>query len=238
MAPGPYDDIEPRFGRESLFRKKLNQLRSTGHIANIPEVDSYTRSKEIEKSTYLENVASTLAKADPQELDRITLLDSLTQLYNHNTIMRIMKDEAKRAKRYKFHTALLMISVDALQEINLKHGAFASDSILKGVGNFLMGTIRDVDIPARFDAEHFLIVCPQTDVSGASVLAERLRGKICTERISDAGQNWTITVSIGIAAFPTHGVKEEDLINQAQNAMAEAETAGGNSFIVAPNSAQ
>lgn len=231
MAPGHRDDeVQPLFGRESLFRKKLNEIRTTGQNSGMAQADSRIRLNEIGKSTYLENVASTLAKSDPQDLERITLLDSLTQVYNHNTILRILKDEVKRARRYKFSIALLMIGVDGLRDINEKNGPIITDSILKGVAEFLMNGIRDVDIPARYDAEHFLILCPQTDAAGASVLAERLQGRIAAEQISEDLRNWTVTISSGIAVYPSDGVTAEDLVGKANLLMAEAQQRGGNTY--------
>jgi diguanylate cyclase (GGDEF)-like protein len=232
MALGDNDPTQPHFGRESLFRKKLNQLRTSGSIENRPIYDSVSRTKEIEKSAYLEQVASTLTNTDPVELDRLTLLDGLTELYNHKTISRVLKDELKRSKRYKYNTAIVMVKIDGFDEIIGRFGHLASDSVFKGTANFLMATIRDVDIPARYDAETFVVVCPQTDVSGASVLAERLRSKIYTERISDVGQNWTVTISIGICAYPSGGTKEEELFKSSLDAVVEAQNRGGNTFCI------
>jgi diguanylate cyclase (GGDEF)-like protein len=229
---GPNDPTQPHFGRESLFRKKLNQLRTSGSIENRPIYDSVSRTKEIEKSAYLEQVASTLTNTDAVELDRLTLLDGLTELYNHKTISRVLKDELKRSKRYKYNTAIVMVKIDSFDEIIGRFGHLASDSVFKGTATFLMNTIRDVDIPARYDAETFVVVCPQTDVSGASVLAERLRSKIYTERISDVGQNWTVTISIGISAYPSGGTKEDELFKSSMDAVVEALNRGGNTFCI------
>jgi len=232
MAPGPRDQDQPHFGRESLFRKKLNQLRTSGEIQNLPGYDSASRTREIEKGAYLEQVHTTLTNADPVDLDRLTLLDGLTELYNNKTICRVLKDELKRSKRYKYNTALVMVRVDGFDEIIGRFGHLASDSVFKGSANFLMNTIRDVDIPARYDGDTFVVVCPQTDVSGASVLAERLRSRIYSERISDVGQNWTVTISIGISAYPSGGTKEEDLFQSALAALADAQQRGGNTFSI------
>jgi diguanylate cyclase (GGDEF)-like protein len=232
MALGPRDQQQPLFGRESLFRKKLNQLRTSGHIDNFPSTDSVSRTREIETSAYLEQAHASLSNTDPVELDRLTLLDNTTELYNHKTITRVLKDELKRSKRYKYNTAIVSLRIDGFEEIVGKFGHFASDSVLKGAANFLMATIRDVDIPARYDSETFVVVCPQTDISGASVLAERLRNKIFTERISDVGQNWSVTISIGISAYPSGGAKEDELFASSMEALREAQRRGGNSYAI------
>lgn len=231
MAPGPRDQDQPIMGRESLFRKKLNQLRTDGHLNQLPTSDSARRTREIEKSNYLDNLHNTLAtNSDPVEMDRLTLLDGLTELYNNKSIVRVLKDELKRSRRYKYATTVLLLRVDGFHEIQGKFGHLASNSVLKGTANFLMSIIRDVDIPGRYDGETFVVVCPQTDLAGASVLAERIRAKIYTERISDVGQNWTVTVSQGLAAYPVSGQKEDELFRSALNALNDAQRRGGNTY--------
>ena len=190
-------------------------------------------SRELERNALLENVASTMQQTDKRQMERLTLLDTVTEIYNHDTIMRIFKDEVKRAKRYRFPMSLVMVSVDGFAETNSRFGPLTGDSILKGVSNFLMSTIRDVDIPARFDSETFLILCPNTDPQGITVLAERLRHKICTERVSDVGQNWTVTLSIGMGSYPLNGVSETDLLGTVQQARRDAQARGGNCYVPA-----
>jgi len=96
-----------------------------------------------------------------------------------------------------------------------------------------MAIIRDVDIPARFDNGVFLVLCPDTEPKGVSVLAERIRSKIMLTRVSDVGQNWHVTVSQGIAGFPGAAVKGEELIQNAIIAANSAQKNGGNQTVLA-----
>ncbi|MGD9684334.1 MAG: GGDEF domain-containing protein [Candidatus Obscuribacterales bacterium] len=226
-------DQEPLFAREGLFRQKLNQLRKTGSIIQNAKVDSQSRLRELEQGGYLTNVQSTLKNTDPKEMERLTLLDNVTELYNHNTVTRILSDELKRSKRYKHDCTIVMILVDGLYQAQQGYGSDVSDSILKGVSDFLMAEVRDVDIPSRFSSEQLLVVCPETNTEGTCVLGERLRNKICLERVSDLGQNWHVTLSIGIASFPEHASNFEDLINAAETALNRAVDHGGNVVYVA-----
>ncbi len=226
-------DQEPLFAREGLFRQKLNQLRKTGKIPQQTQGDTQSRLKELEQGSYLTNVQSTLSKTDPKELERITLLDNVTELYNHNTSSRIIADELKRSKRYKHDSTILMLLVDNLYGIQQSHGADVSDSILKGVADFLMRTVRDVDIPARWSAEQLLVLCPETDAQGVAILAERIRSRLPLERVSDLTQNWHVTVSIGIASFPSHAMNFEELLARSEDALNQAIDKGGNCVVIA-----
>src|SRR5271170_4698230 len=101
-------------GRESLFRRKLSQLRTTGEIKRMSTNNNQAGFKEIEQSIYLANVNSNWVHSDPRQLEKVALLDSLTELYNHDTINRMLKDEVKRALRYKKELSLLIITIDCL----------------------------------------------------------------------------------------------------------------------------
>src|ERR1700733_12899643 len=116
MAPMGSNQDQPWLGRESLFRRKLNQLRTTGQIGNLQQAESVNRIKELEKSTYIDQAYTNLAKGEPQEMEKMTLLDNLTELYNHQTIMRILRDDLKRGKRYKYASVVLVVSIDGLSE--------------------------------------------------------------------------------------------------------------------------
>ncbi len=222
-------DQEPLFAREGLFRQRLNQLRKDGRINQPPAPDSINRLKELEHGNYLANVQSTLSQQDPKEMERITLLDSVTQLYNHTTVTRALTDELKKSKRYKRNCSVLVLLVDGLYGIQQSYGYETADSILKGVADFVMNEVRDVDIPARYSAEELLVVCPETDAKGTAILAERIRTKICLERVSDIGQNWHVTCSIGIACFPDSATTIDELVEKARVALNQSIDNGGNS---------
>lgn len=231
MAPGGKD--EALYGRESLFRQKLDQLRTTGEIKKKARLDPMARVRELEQSSLLAGTHGVISSQSPQDLQKLTLLDSLTELYNHDSIVRIFKDELKRSRRYKHNESLIILKVDQLDQIEASHGKLVSDSILKGLSNYIMKMIRDVDIPARYDSQHFAIVLPETDLKGATILAERLRGKIGFERISEMGQNWSVTVSVGISNFPAHSPSPEDLMKRAVQACTVASMQGGDTVRVA-----
>lgn len=227
------DDDQAWLGRESLFRKKLNQLRTTGRIENRPQVEAAPRAKEIERSQYLQNIDNLYRTAEPDDLQKVTLLDSVTELYNHGTITRIMGDEIRRGKRYKYASVILMVSPDNLQDVFLKNGQLAVDSIYKGTAAFLMNTIRDVDIPGRLNQETFVVICPNTDLKGGSVLAERIRNNILQKPISDMGQNHTVTASVAVVEFPSQCTSVEEAIAILTSSIEQAKEKGGDCVVLA-----
>ena len=113
----------------------------------------------------------------------------------------MLKDEIRRAQRYKNPLALLAIVIDAMPTITDQTDAIIFNPLLKAVAQFLMKTVREVDIPGRYDLDRFIIVCPETNLDGALTLAGRLCTSIESENISAPGQESHITISIRSGYF-------------------------------------
>jgi two-component system, cell cycle response regulator len=230
MPQSDKNEDEALLGRESLFRQKLNQLRNTGEIQRTIISSHYLGFKAIEQNHYLNNVSQSLQHTDPRQLESLALLDMHTELYNHNTLCRILKDELRRAMRYKNPLALLAIAIDNLHHSADETDSNACDVLLKVAAQFLMKAVRDVDIPARYDRDSFIIVCPETNLDGAISLSGRLCTGIEAEEFPVSGQRSKLTVSIGMATFPDLADGYEKLLYLAFQALKDARHSGGNTF--------
>lgn len=221
---------EPILGRESLFRQKLHQLRNTGEVKRIISNSRSSQFRQIEQSQLLNNVSSALEHADPKVLENLALLDTPTELYNHNTLCRVLQDEVRRGQRYKKSLALLAIALDSLPYANCSTDAMAFDGLLREAAQFLMKAIRDVDIPGRYDLNRLVIICPETNLDGALCLAGRLCSSIESENFSIIGKKSPVTISIGIATFPDLARSHEVLLHLAMQSLTIAKQSGGNTF--------
>ncbi len=212
-----------------MFCRVLESPQRTKQAVQRQAVDSQVmeRVKELEQRSLLSNTQATLTSAKTEDLERLALLDSLTELYNSRTFLKELKDEIKRGKRYKRPVSLAMISIDGFKEIHRQYGALTGDAVLKVVANVLRTSIRDVDIAARYSAEEFAIIFPETNTSGASVVAERLRQRIGTQAITHNWHNLKVTASIGLASFPTHAREHDELIARSVQALELAVQRGG-----------
>lgn len=189
------------------------------------------RVKELEQRSLLTNTETRIGAVKGEEIERLALLDTLTELYNSRTFLKEIRDELKRAKRYKRPVALCMIAIDGFEQITKQYGALTSDAVLKAVGSVLRGTIRAVDIAARYSAEEFAIIFPETNAAGALIVAERIRQRIATQPISHNWHNLKVTVSIGLAAFPAHAREHDELIGRSMQALEQAFNRGGDQVL-------
>jgi diguanylate cyclase (GGDEF)-like protein len=178
------------------------------------------------------------------ELQRIDLLetesitDPLTKLYNRRYLDRRIEEEVARSKRYSLNLSVLMLDIDHFKRINDTYGHQAGDVILCTLGSMIKTDIRDIDVAARYGGEEFLVICANTAIDVAALLAERLRQQVESHQFQffdSSGRNQTIqiSVSIGVASFNTSIDSKEKLIQTADQALYRAKEEGRNRVIIA-----
>jgi len=165
------------------------------------------------------------------ELQRIARTDSLTQLGNRRLFDEALKREWDRAARLHKPLALLMLDIDWFKKYNDLYGHPAGDVTLREVASCIArGVHRPADICARYGGEEFTVVLPDTNLSGAYHVAEKIRKAV--ERLSLAHEDSPlkiVTVSVGVAMrIPTQGLAPDVLIDGADEAMYRAKQAGRN----------
>ena len=163
------------------------------------------------------------------ELERLSVTDPLTGLFNRLRMMEVVENEVRRSRRLHHHFSVVMADLDLFKRYNDEFGHPAGDIVLKRVAAIMREASRDVDFVARYGGEEFLIMMPETDIEGAAEFAERIRKKIRAERLPE-GQ---ITLSLGVSAFPMHGDTPEQLIAEADAALYLAKRAGGDRVVAA-----
>ncbi len=163
------------------------------------------------------------------DLKHMATHDSLTGLYNRRVLEERLNDEVIRATRYNHPLSVFMLDIDHFKPINDRYGHHIGDSILQDFSKVLEGSIRNSDYAARYGGEEFIIILPETSLSKAEEMAERLRKQIEENSFSIEGnKNHKLTTSIGIATFPEHAQTDQDLLEAADSAMYTAKKAGRN----------
>ncbi len=163
------------------------------------------------------------------ELERLSITDALTGLYNRRHLMGTLVSEAQRSRRLRRPFSVLLADADHFKQYNDTHGHPAGDAALVKIADILRRTTRAVDCVARYGGEEFLVVLLETTVATATVVAERIRARVAGEAFS-GGQ---MTMSIGVAECPTHGDTPEELIASADAALYEAKGAGRDRVVAA-----
>lgn len=157
-------------------------------------------------------------------------LDGLTGLYTHQYVQENLSNELLKSQRFRYKVSLLMIDIDYFKKINDNYGHPQGDSILREVSRLIKETIRAYDVPARYGGEEFAVVLPHADPDQALQVAERMRHTIASHAFSgrNARESLHVTVSIGLASYPTNAKTKAELIGRADQALYLAKSEGRN----------
>lgn len=169
-----------------------------------------------------------------QTMDRLRAegdLDHLTGLANRRRFRAALSREVERWHRYGAPCALLMLDIDFMKAINDKYGHPAGDAVIRHIANTLTKVSRNNDIAARLGGEEFALLLAGISDAKAELAAKRLLSILAEQPIEGVGN---ITVSIGVAACPTHANSERTLYAASDKALYVAKNEGRNRVAVAP----
>jgi diguanylate cyclase (GGDEF)-like protein len=181
-------------------------------------------------------------------LQRVSIHDELTGLFNYRYLHGRLSEEFKRAERQHEPLACCVLDIDRLKGHNEKAGRTFGDSVLRGVAEVIRRSVRENDVVARYGADEFLIMLPATHFAGSLTVAERSWRDVAAiewpgSAVTAASQ---VTVSLGVALYPTRDVRTKDaLLKAADAALLHAKREGSNricvfqqqGFIYTPNTA-
>jgi diguanylate cyclase (GGDEF)-like protein len=180
-----------------------------------------------------EKLTSLLEQLDlkSKEIQKIIITDSLTKLYNRHHLVTVLEDEMARCPRYGHLLAMMMVDIDEFRSFNEDYGQQAGDNMLEVCGKVIKEKIRKFDRAFRYGGEEFVIVLPETDLTLAYIVAERIRNNFqnktfrVTSQEGRAREKASRTISIGITAtftYQTSIISIDDLINQTEQALSFA----------------
>src|SRR5207244_13493599 len=106
--------------------------------------------------------------------------------------------------------SVLLIDVDFLKRINDTEGHLAGDEVLRQIASLLEEAVRRVDIVARYGGEEFVVILPETGKDGAKTFGERLCERFAAHQFGAGGRNIRLTVSVGLATFPSPQIESAD----------------------------
>lgn len=170
-----------------------------------------------------------------EQLHLRAIRDGLTGLFNRGFMEEALAIEQQQALRRDSCIGIMMLDVDHFKRYNDHFGHAAGDTLLRAIGKLIQQTVREGDMPCRYGGEEFVVILPGADLASTQQRAEALR--LAIERWRPASENSAlgkVTVSIGVAAFPAHGISWQRVLKCADEALYAAKHAGRNQVVATP----
>jgi len=163
-----------------------------------------------------------------EEATRLSITDGLTGLWNRRLFDLRINEELQRAIRFQEPFGLLLVDLDHFKSVNDRYGHQAGDAVLVELARRLTDATREVDVVTRFGGEEFALILPKTPVQGTMRLAAKVREVVANEPFAAGNASFPVTVSVGAAAYPDHGLSAGELLAAADAALYRAKENGRN----------
>jgi diguanylate cyclase (GGDEF)-like protein/PAS domain S-box-containing protein len=169
-----------------------------------------------------------------ETLKNQSIRDPQTGLFNRRYMEDSLVRELSRAERMRKTVVVAMIDIDHFKQLNDTYGHTAADAVLREWAEILKAKFRGSDIVCRYGGEEFVIILPDISVDDAHQRLEQLRGDLARMIVREDGQSIQgVTVSMGVAVFPSHGRSSQSLIQAADHALYRAKEMGRDRIEVA-----
>ncbi len=166
------------------------------------------------------------------QLYDLCIVDATSGAFNRRHFDERLEAERLFAIRSSKPIALLLLDVDEFKQVNDTHGHIVGDVVLRVLSANVQRLLRPSDSLARFGGDEFTVLCRETSLRNGLILAERIRSSIERLPFRTGGNDFNVTVSIGVAGIP--GGAQGSLLADADAALQRAKRHGKNS--VAPGS--
>ncbi|MFW6150845.1 MAG: diguanylate cyclase, partial [Chloroflexota bacterium] len=151
-------------------------------------------------------------------------IDELTNLFNRRHFEERLKEEVGRHSRYGHVFSLLMVDLDSFKAYNDIYGHPSGDGLLREIGGLIADSVRSTDQAFRYGGDEFVVLLPQTGLSQARVVGERVRAAVAEAM---GARDLNVTCSIGLAGYPADGAMPAELVTAADTALYYAKSTGG-----------
>jgi len=161
-----------------------------------------------------------------KRLEELATTDGLTGLLNKRTLTEVARQKLRSAQRFNKPISVLICDLDHFKAVNDTYGHDVGDRVIRGFADVLRRTKRETDTVGRFGGEEFVVVCEETDLEGAELLAERIRAELERSTFVSPSGAVKLTCSVGAATYPEAGTDWEGLFKATDDALYASKRAG------------
>ncbi len=224
----PWDEAALRVALTRAIEMRTTLLHNRAQVARLRAQNAALGRKVRDRTREIGEIA--------ERQRRLSVIDGVTGLHNHNHFQEGWRSEVRRSRRYGGSVTLIQVEVDKLEDLSDLDQSKV-DRLLRDLSLILRSSVRDVDLVARFGAREFAIALPETPKENGSLLAGRLSQAV-RKRAFPHPRGGTITVSVGVGAFPDDGSTSSDVLELTRNAMKRSRSEQGGLVYVASSGSE
>lgn len=176
---------------------------------------------------FSDNSAAVADRERAESMQRLALLDALTEIGNRRYVEVRVRAKLEQARRYGWPLALALVDVDHFKQVNDVHGHDVGDRVLRTVAKTLEGSARTFDVVGRWGGEEFVVAMTNVTEGDALRITERLRVLVASSGVRLDRGDVRVTVSVGLTCV-REGDTFEDLLRRADQLMYESKCGGRN----------
>lgn len=220
-------------GADDFIPKPLNRLellariRAGQRIARL-EGDFARHSREILQLNAEAAVVNKKLELANTKLQKMATIDYLTGLPNRREAINRLQEHWVTWLRYQTPLSCVMIDIDHFKKLNDSYGHATGDNVLAATAEIIARGIRASDIACRIGGEEFLIICPHSDLAGATQCAEHIREIVARHEFQVPGGTHHVTISLGVADAAIGPESPAQLMEMADSALYESKKNGRN----------
>ena len=205
--------------------------RKSTHIQSEQNVISDLKEMAVILSEYL---SLSIANIQLNErLERQSIRDPLTGLFNRRYMEESLQREIRRSERAQTQIGIIMADIDHFKSFNDRYGHPAGDKVLAKMGSFFKARIRSADVACRYGGEEFVFFWPESSAENTFKRADQMREEVKNLEVHHGGELLaSITLSMGISTYPDQGSNAEDLLRVADAALYRAKQEGRDRVII------
>jgi diguanylate cyclase (GGDEF)-like protein len=228
---------EYRAGSRETLSAVCLPLVSFGQVLGLLVLESaHPDAFQPEDVNALESVADICAIAiqnarNFEQVRQLAYIDGLTGAFNRRYFEVRMAEEVARSSRHRLTFSVIMIDIDHFKELNDHFGHLRGDDVLRQVSAILSQQLRRSDVVTRYGGEEFAIIAPEINLENAFAVADRLRRVL--ESWHFPGVTRSVTISAGVAEFPSQGRTRDEIVSAADEALYAAKQGCRNRVIAA-----
>lgn len=219
---------------DRVNRQRMSYMTAQKNALNMQKAAKQDLEKTVDERTRtLQNTLSQLEDAN-EKLQSLSFMDGLTGIKNRRYFDEKIAREWSRATRNNAPISLLAIDIDHFKRFNDDYGHLIGDACLRHVAHCIDTLVsRTTDFVARYGGEEFMVILPDTEIEGASHIAEEIRVAIEDNAFLYEGEEYRLTVSVGVSCIkPVHGELYQALVSEADRALYRSKKNGRNCVTV------